>query len=206
VIVIGLENMFRLINAVLATPAEQTSIKRVSSALGEVGFLSLVAVATELGFLSLIATISVPAVQEFCAFAGIALIMDFVWHNTFFLAVLSVDVQRMELQDSLDRLMSLSSNEDDNDFQSLDATDKKPSPVADFLFKGGSPLGTRIAGSAIVSKAPRYPPALPTVSHNSPDDLLRGCLEHSFPRQSTPTSVANDACRHSAAPQQILQT
>ncbi|KAI5840369.1 sterol-sensing domain of SREBP cleavage-activation-domain-containing protein [Tricharina praecox] len=150
VIVIGLENMFRLINAVLATPAEQPSTKRISSALGEVGFLSFVAVATDVGFLSLIAVISVPAVREFCAFAGIALIMDFVGHNTFFLAVLSVDVQRMELQDSLDRLMSLNSNEDNNDFQGLDKTDRNPSPVADFLFRGGSPLSTRIAGSAIM--------------------------------------------------------
>lgn len=148
VIVIGLENMFRLINTVIATPAENCTVQRISSALGEVGFLSSVAVATDIAVLALIGRVSVPAVREFCVFAGVALLMDFVWHLTFFLAVLSVDVRRLELQDSLDRLMSLNSNGADGSPGLAEST--KKSSVSDFLFRGGSPLITRVAGSAVM--------------------------------------------------------
>ena len=149
IIVIGLENMFRLIKAVLATPAEQSTTVRISTALGEVGFLSFVAVATDLAILALIGGISVPAVREFCIFAGVALLMDFVWHLTFFLAVLTADVRRLELQDSLDRLLSLSSQDDgDVDFST---PAEKTNKAMEYFFQGTSPLSTRVAGSAIVS-------------------------------------------------------
>lgn len=144
VIVIGLENMFRLINAVLETPAEQPTTNRVAIALGEVGFLSTVAVGTDLGILLIIGHFSVPAVREFCTFAGVALVMDFFLHLTYFLAVLSVDVRRLELQDSLDHM----SFNDDHD-------NKYPwdSPSREFLglvMKGALPVSTRIAGTAIM--------------------------------------------------------
>ena len=146
-----MENMFRLINAVFAMPAEQSTAQRISGALGEVGFLSSIAVATDLIMLVIIARISVPAVHEFCLFAGVALLVDFILHMTFFLAVLSVDVRRLELQDSLDKLMTLNSNEDDLGAFGPPAN---PNPVIEFIFQGGSPLSTRIAGSAIVSPPP----------------------------------------------------
>lgn len=144
VIVIGLENMFRLINAVLATPAEQPTTTRIATALGEVGFLSTVAVATDLAILGVIGHFSVPAVREFCTFAGVALVMDFVLHLTYFLAVLSVDVRRLELQDSLDRM-----NLSENDYSHEIDADQSGS-LTEFLIKGAVPVSTRIAGSAIV--------------------------------------------------------
>lgn len=144
VIVIGLENMFRLINAVLSTPAEQPTTARIATALGEVGFLSTVAVATDLALLCIIGHFSVPAVREFCTFAGVALIMDFFLHLTYFLAVLSVDVRRLELQDSLDR-MNLSVDD-----SSQEIGQEQLGSLAEFLMKGAMPVSTRIAGSAIV--------------------------------------------------------
>jgi hypothetical protein len=141
--------MFRLINAVLATPAEQPTAARISNALGEVGFLSLVAVATDLVILFIIWSLSVSAVREFCLFAGVALLMDFGLHMTYFLAVLSVDVRRLELRDSLDKL-NLSSNDFSSDNADL-LSKSNWDQVLDFFFKGGSPLSTRVAGSAIVN-------------------------------------------------------
>ncbi|KAI5800101.1 sterol-sensing domain of SREBP cleavage-activation-domain-containing protein [Geopyxis carbonaria] len=140
IVVIGLESMFRLINAVLATPAEQSTTARISSALGEVGLVSFVGMATNLFMLFVIGTVSVPAIREFCVFAGVALITDYTLHMTFFLAVLSVDVRRLELQDSLDRL-NLSTNDDES---------LEPNISRGNLFRGGSPLSTRIAGSVIM--------------------------------------------------------
>lgn len=139
--------MFRLINAVLETPAEQPTTLRIAAALGEVGFLSTVAVGTDLALLCIIGHFSVPAVREFCTFAGVALIMDFLLHLTYFLAVLSVDVRRLELQDSLDR-MSLTDNDQQDPWEIN--LENKSNSLGDLLMRGTVPVSTRIAGSAIV--------------------------------------------------------
>lgn len=146
VIVIGCENMLRLINSVLETPAEQPTANRMAIALGEVGFLSSVAVGTDLFLLLVIGQLSVPAVREFCTFAGVAIVMDFFLHLTYFLAVLSVDVRRLELQDSLDRL---SFNGQESCERRMDLVDRgnKSSEVA---MHREMPMSTRIAGSLIV--------------------------------------------------------
>ncbi|KAF2145817.1 uncharacterized protein K452DRAFT_125935 [Aplosporella prunicola CBS 121167] len=104
VLVIGLENMFRLINAVLESPAHMPTVSRVANALGDVGHLSLAAATQNLLILWLLSKIVSPGVAPACAFAAVALVFDFLFHLTFFVAVLSVDVRRMELQDSLDRI------------------------------------------------------------------------------------------------------
>ncbi|KAK7528651.1 sterol-sensing domain of SREBP cleavage-activation-domain-containing protein [Phyllosticta citriasiana] len=104
VLVIGLENMFRLINAVLESPAHVPTVSRVANALGDVGHLSLAAAAQNLFILYLLSNVVSPSVASACTFAAVALVFDFVFHLTFFVAVLSVDVRRMELQDSLDRI------------------------------------------------------------------------------------------------------
>lgn len=138
--------MFRLINAVLETPAEQPTTSRIAIALGEVGFLSSVAVGTDLGLLLIIGQFSVPAVREFCTFAGFALVMDFFLHLTYFLAVLSVDVRRLELQDSLDRLT----------FNKPESYDGRTDPeegrgkLGELIMQRAMPMSTRIAGSVIV--------------------------------------------------------
>jgi len=138
--------MFRLINAVLETPAEQPTTSRIATALGEVGFLSSVAVGTDLGLLFIIGQFSVPAVREFCTFAGVALVMDFFLHLTYFLAVLSVDVRRLELQDSLDRLTF-------NEPKSYDGrmdSDEGRGKLGNLIMQRAMPMSTRIAGSVIV--------------------------------------------------------
>lgn len=89
---------------------------------------------------------SAPAVKEFCMFAAIALVLDFILHLTFFLAVLSIDVRRLELQDSLEQ----------HDLGSInwgDVRDFSPRRIgrfADLMLRGRNSLSTRLAGSAIV--------------------------------------------------------
>ena len=132
-------------NAVKDTPAEQSTTTRIATAMSEVGFLSTVAVMFDLFILMCIAQISVPAVTEFCWFAGIALVVDFILHFTYFLAVLSVDVRRLELQDFLDR-ENLAAPEIRWDGREASP---KPGRFGRFILKG-APISTRIAGSAIV--------------------------------------------------------
>jgi WD40 repeat protein len=139
VFVIGLENMFRLVNAVLAQPPELSTNHRVATALGDVGHLSLAAAAQNIVCLWLLSKVVSPGVQAFCAFAAVALVFDFVFHLTFFIAVLSVDVRRMELQESIDRA------------KARESQDGRVNRLFwwDMLLQGNVPFSTRIAGSAV---------------------------------------------------------
>jgi hypothetical protein len=139
-----------LTSAVIATSPEQPTTVRIANAVGEIGFVSSVAVLTDLSLLYFLGLISVPAVREFCTFAAIALIVDFFLHFTYFLAVLSIDVRRLELQDSLDKANSV----EDVDWGSS-SRDQSPkhlrARISDVLFAGPHPISSRVAGTAIVS-------------------------------------------------------
>jgi len=117
--------------------------QRIGNALGEVGHLSLAVAFQNLIIIYLCSRLVTPWVADFCIFAAVTLVFDFVFHLTFFVAVLSVDVQRMELSDSLER---------------VDLTQKarrtrleRQSWLAGILH-GSVPMSTRFAGSvAIIS-------------------------------------------------------
>ena len=131
-------------NAVKNTPPEQSTTFRIATAVGEVGFLSTVAVVTDIILLIVIGRFSVPAVTQFCWFAGIALLVDIILHFTYFLAVLSVDLRRLELQDFLDKA-NLSNPE-----SKWDRPSSSPPRAGLQKLTTRVPVSTRIAGSAIV--------------------------------------------------------
>ncbi|KAF2632249.1 hypothetical protein BU25DRAFT_384031 [Macroventuria anomochaeta] len=137
----GLGNIFRLINAVLETPPEMPPQQRIGNALGEVGHLSLAVAFQNLALIYLCSRFVSPWVADFCVFAAVTLVFDFVYHLTFFVAVLSVDVQRMELSDSIGQA-------------DLANGSKKKRPerrswlVA--LMEGTTPLSTRFAGTVAI--------------------------------------------------------
>ncbi|KAF2995884.1 hypothetical protein E8E13_004433 [Curvularia kusanoi] len=137
----GLGNIFRLINAVLETPPELPPQQRIGNALGEVGHLSLAVAFQNLALIYICSRFVSPWVADFCVFAAVTLVFDFVYHLTFFVAVLSVDVQRMELSDSIDQA-------------DLDHGTKKKRPDRQSwlaaLMEGTAPLSTRFAGSVAI--------------------------------------------------------
>ncbi|KAF2461030.1 hypothetical protein BDY21DRAFT_383812 [Lineolata rhizophorae] len=129
---------FRLINAILSQPLESPTITRIANALGDVGHLSLAAAGQNLFLLWLLSKMVSPGVAAFCTFAAVAIVFDFVFHLTFFVAVLSVEVRRMELQDSLDRVNLATTN--------VTRLDRKSWMEA--FVAGNVPFSSRIAGSA----------------------------------------------------------
>lgn len=139
VLVLGVENVFRLINAVLAYPPTMSTHLRIANALGDVGPLSIATAVQNLIILWLLAIVVSPGVKAFCAFAAIATLFDSFFLLTFFVAVLNVDIRRLELQDSIAR-----SNQTKHK--------RKRSPVkktwVDALMHGRLPFSTRMAGSA----------------------------------------------------------
>ncbi|KIW06811.1 uncharacterized protein PV09_02491 [Verruconis gallopava] len=142
VLVMGLENMFRLINAVLSQKPELPVAQRIAAALSEVGHLSLATAAQMLFILWVLAKIA-SGIAPFCVFAAIALVFDFAFHLTFFLAVLSVDVRRMELQDSIDRMKNT------NPRRKSSTARQERQYWFYALLQGRLPFSSRIAGSAI---------------------------------------------------------
>lgn len=116
-------------------------VQRIANALGEVGHLSLAVAGQNLLLIYICSQFVTPMVADFCVFAAVTLVLDFVFHLTFFLAVLSVDVQRMELQDSLTRV--------DETRASKSSRQERQSWLA-ALLQGNHAVSTRFAGSAAI--------------------------------------------------------
>lgn len=143
VLVLGIENMFRIINAVVAYPPTMATELRIANALGEVGPVSVATAVQNLAILSLLARVVSPGVAAFCIFACIAALFDTFFLMTFFIAVLNVDIRRFELQDALARA-------------NQSRPRRKPSPVHphtwfDALLHGRLPFSTRMAGTAVTT-------------------------------------------------------
>lgn len=134
--------MFRLINAILAYPPTMATDLRIANALGDVGPLSIATAAQNLIILWLLSTIVSPGVKAFCAYAIIATFFDTFFLLTFFVAVLNVDIRRLELQDLNARSNQTTQN-------------RRTSPAKrswfDALMHGRVPFSTRMAGSAVTT-------------------------------------------------------
>ncbi|PSR81201.1 sterol-sensing domain of SREBP cleavage-activation-domain-containing protein [Coniella lustricola] len=138
----SLENIFRLINAVILTPADHKTSSRIGQAFGETGHIALAGVAQNLLMLWGLSKYVSSGVSAFCTFAGIAILFDFFYLSTFFLSVLSVDVRRTELHDSLEKTTM------QNHQQSPESQPRRS--VIDAVLKGKIALSTRIAGTIVM--------------------------------------------------------
>ncbi|KAI8625357.1 sterol-sensing domain of SREBP cleavage-activation-domain-containing protein [Xylariaceae sp. FL1651] len=138
----SLENIFRLINAVILTPSENSASNRIGQAFGETAHIALASVAQNLLILYGLSRVVSSGVSAFCTFAAIALIFDFFYLSTFFLSVLSVDVRRIELSDALARASIRSHRL---------ATDTQPRQTwLDNMLQGKIAMSTRIAGTVVM--------------------------------------------------------
>ncbi|KAF2221216.1 sterol-sensing domain of SREBP cleavage-activation-domain-containing protein [Elsinoe ampelina] len=149
VLAIGLENIFRLINAVLAYPPEMATNQRIANGVADIGASSMVSAVQNLALLWTLSLFVSPGVAAFCAFAAIALMFDFFFLITFFLAVLNVDIKRLELQDSLTRSKSTSATRPPPRSPRVKAPDRQS--WVDALFRGRLPFSTRMAGTVITA-------------------------------------------------------
>ena len=115
IVVVGSENMYSLTKAIVDTPLSLTVSSRIAHGLGKVGVpITLTTLADILLLLVIALFIGVRAVREFCVFAIFSLIMDWFLQMTFFVTVLSIDMQRLELADLLTQGTRLSRRQDDN--------------------------------------------------------------------------------------------
>lgn len=96
---VGAENMISLAEAVVKTPVTLPVKQRLAEGLSKAGTsntLKLIVYNTVLG---VIAGFSTGAIQQFCAFAIVVLVAHWFLAHVFFVTVLSIDIQRLELED-----------------------------------------------------------------------------------------------------------
>ncbi|KAM0516789.1 hypothetical protein ACHAPS_008526 [Verticillium nonalfalfae] len=142
VLSMSLENIFRLINAVIATPSEHSTSSRIGHAFGDTAPIALASSLQNVLILWALSKVVSPGVSAFCTFAAVAIVFDFFYLSTFFLSVLGVDVRRTELSEALDKASS--------------RVTRRPSESAaraswtDALLQGKIAMSTRIAGTIIM--------------------------------------------------------
>ncbi|GAN05704.1 hypothetical protein MAM1_0099c05178 [Mucor ambiguus] len=101
-----LENIFLLTNAVLYAGCDMVVKEKISRGLQSVGVPMTATLIAELLILTVGTHMDTDLVKEFCTFAKVALIVDYILELTFVIAVLSIDIKRVELADLDDRQMS----------------------------------------------------------------------------------------------------
>ncbi|KIP10310.1 hypothetical protein PHLGIDRAFT_250270 [Phlebiopsis gigantea 11061_1 CR5-6] len=107
VIFIGVENMFSIVDAVVKTSIALPVKERIAEGLAHAGTSNSLKLCTYNSVLGVIAFFSTGAVRQFCAFAIVVLVAHWFLVHTFFVTVLSIDIQRLELDELLRQGASL---------------------------------------------------------------------------------------------------
>ncbi|TGO55266.1 hypothetical protein BCON_0094g00150 [Botryotinia convoluta] len=142
VVFCGTENMLQLVRAFIVTPSSHHPTLRSAEAFGKNGHVFLANTGQRLLFLWVVSKFGGEGQATFCRFATFALIFDFFYLLMFFAPVLSIDVRRPQLNDTL----SASSRE--RGYPSPERSSSKP--WADFIFRGGNMPSTRIVGTLVI--------------------------------------------------------
>ncbi|KAJ3506618.1 hypothetical protein NLJ89_g6771 [Agrocybe chaxingu] len=107
IVFVGAENMFNLVDAVGKTSISLSVKQRIAEGLSRAGTSNTLKVVSYNAILGVIAVFSFGAVRQFCIFAIVVLVAHWFLAHTFFMAVLSIDVARLELEELLRHDQSL---------------------------------------------------------------------------------------------------
>ena len=100
IVVLGVDNMFVLVQSVTETSVNMPVKERIAQGLGQSGTSIFVNMIAELFALYLL-YIAIPTrvIREMVVFGAVALVVDYAMEMTYFVTVLSIDMQRLELAD-----------------------------------------------------------------------------------------------------------
>ncbi|KAJ7915546.1 sterol regulatory element binding protein cleavage-activating protein [Mycena leptocephala] len=107
IVFVGAENMFNLVDAVGKTSVTLSVKQRIAQGLSHAGTSNTLKVVSYNSILGVIAVFAAGAIRQFCVFAIVVLVAHWFLAHTFFMAVLSIDIQRLELDDLLRQNPSL---------------------------------------------------------------------------------------------------
>ncbi|EDV27257.1 uncharacterized protein TRIADDRAFT_55014 [Trichoplax adhaerens] len=99
IIIIGLENILIITKSVVSTPMDLEVRERIAEGLSKEGWSIWKTFFFEVITLLAGYFINVPAIQEFCVFASVAVISEYFLQMFFFVPVLAIEIRRIELTD-----------------------------------------------------------------------------------------------------------
>ncbi|KAI0737874.1 sterol regulatory element binding protein cleavage-activating protein [Daedaleopsis nitida] len=98
---IGVENMGSIVDAVVKTSISLPVKERIAQGLSRAGTSNTLKVVSYNAVLGVIAVFSSGAIRQFCAFSIVVLVAHWFLVHTFFVTVVSIDIQRLELDELL---------------------------------------------------------------------------------------------------------
>ncbi|KAI0668466.1 sterol regulatory element binding protein cleavage-activating protein [Trametes maxima] len=101
VVFIGVENMGSIVDAVVRTSISLPVKERIAQGLSRAGTSNTLKVVSYNSVLGVIAALSTGAIRQFCAFSIVVLVAHWFLVHTFFVTVVSIDIQRLELDELL---------------------------------------------------------------------------------------------------------
>ncbi|EPQ58620.1 hypothetical protein GLOTRDRAFT_114971 [Gloeophyllum trabeum ATCC 11539] len=107
ILFIGTENMFSLVDAVAKTSIALPVKERIAEGLSKAGTSNTLKSISYNAILGVIAFFAHGVIRQFCAFAVVVLVAHWFLVHTFFTTVLSIDIQRLELDELLRQDSSL---------------------------------------------------------------------------------------------------
>jgi hypothetical protein len=93
--------MFALVTSVVNTSIALPVKTRIAEGLSRAGASNTLKVVFYNTILGVIAVFSQGAIRQFCALAVVVLVAHWFLVHTFFIAVLSIDIQRLEVSDDV---------------------------------------------------------------------------------------------------------
>ncbi|TIB96892.1 hypothetical protein E3Q17_03620 [Wallemia mellicola] len=99
IVVVGVENMLTITRAIVSTSISLPVPERVGQGMAKVGPVIGMTVLSDLTLLGIAGYVIPGTIREFCIFASVVSVIDYFLQSTFFITVLSVDIQRLELSD-----------------------------------------------------------------------------------------------------------
>lgn len=97
--ILGLESMLVLTNSVVSTPAHLDRRVRIAQGLSKEAWPTMKMLLFEVSCILIGYLTYVPVIQEFCLFGFAAVLADIFLQATFFTAILSIDIQRLQIQE-----------------------------------------------------------------------------------------------------------
>ncbi|KZO95729.1 hypothetical protein CALVIDRAFT_150205 [Calocera viscosa TUFC12733] len=101
IVIVGTENMWHLLTSLNSTPLTLPVKERVGIAMSQAGTANTMELIAYNALLGTIACFTVGAVRQFCVFGIVVLIVHWFMIHTFWITVLSIDAQRLELEELL---------------------------------------------------------------------------------------------------------
>lgn len=149
ILIINVENVFRLLTSISKTKKELSIQHKLSDALSESGLTSSLVVLADLLIFRLIYSYVSKSIKQFLVFTSIALIIDHFLYLTYFTSILSIDLYRLELKDLLDDEKNI--DDDDEEIDENLIQNEESNKVKEFFLNIKLPFSSTITGTAILT-------------------------------------------------------